>query len=41
MPLDERRRRLDSIRTHVREHDLAHWLALQLDELDRASARVS
>jgi hypothetical protein len=25
----------------VREHDLARWLAFQLEELDRASARVS
>jgi trehalose 6-phosphate synthase len=41
MPVAERRARLDAIRTHVREHDLARWLASQLDELDRASARVS
>ena len=41
MPVTERRGRLDAIRAHVREHDLAHWLATQLDELDRASARVS
>ena len=41
LPEEERRSRLDSIRTHVREHDVARWLALQLDELDRASARVS
>ena len=41
LPADERRRRLDAIQTHVREHDIARWLALQLDELDRASARVS
>jgi trehalose 6-phosphate synthase len=38
---DDRRARLDAIRAHVREHDLARWLASQLDELDRASARVS
>jgi trehalose 6-phosphate synthase len=37
----ERRARLEAIRAHVREHDLAHWLAGQLEELDRASARVS
>ena len=30
----------EAIRAHVREHDLARWLAEQLDELDRASARV-
>src|SRR5881227_1816027 len=41
LPEDERRSRLEAIRAYVREHDLAHWLALQLDELDRASARVS
>jgi len=37
----ERRARLEAIRAHVREHDLARWLAGQLEELDRASARVS
>ena len=41
MPVTQRRDRLEAIRAHVREHDLAHWLASQLDELDRASARVS
>jgi len=41
LPEDERRSRLEAIRAQVREHDLARWLALQLDELDRASARVS
>jgi trehalose 6-phosphate synthase len=41
MPVRERRGRLDAIRAYVREHDLAHWLASQLDELDRASTRVS
>jgi trehalose 6-phosphate synthase len=41
MQAPERRARLEAIRAHVREHDLARWLALQLDELDRASARVS
>jgi trehalose 6-phosphate synthase len=40
MPADECRDRLAAIRAHVREHDLARWLASQLDELDRASARV-
>jgi trehalose 6-phosphate synthase len=33
---DERRVRLEGIRGHVREHDLAAWLAVQLAELDRA-----
>ena len=41
MRVDERRARLEAIRAHVRDHDLARWLASQLDELDRASARVS
>jgi trehalose 6-phosphate synthase len=40
LPAAERRARLDAIRGHVREHDVAEWLASQLDELDRASARV-
>src|SRR5205807_1942623 len=30
MPVTERRDRLEAIRAHVREHDLAHWLASQL-----------
>ena len=34
---DERRRRLDAIRTHVREHDVSRWLDLQLAALDRLS----
>src|SRR5438876_790604 len=41
MRVDERRGRLDAIGAHVREHDLGRWLASQLEELDRASARVS
>jgi trehalose 6-phosphate synthase len=41
LPPDERHARLDAIRSHVREHDIARWLAAQLDALDRASARVS
>ena len=32
---DDRRRRLDAIRTHVREHDVSRWLDLQLAALDR------
>jgi trehalose 6-phosphate synthase len=40
LPPDDRRERLEAIRSHVREHDLGRWLASQLDELDRASARV-
>jgi trehalose 6-phosphate synthase len=30
----ERRRRLDAICTHVREHDVHRWIELQLDALD-------
>jgi trehalose 6-phosphate synthase len=40
MPEDERRARLEALRAHVREHDVARWLEAQLAELDRASARV-
>jgi trehalose 6-phosphate synthase len=32
----ERRRRLDALRAHVREHDLAAWVAAQLADFDRA-----
>jgi len=39
--VEERRARLEAIRARVREHDVARWLAAQLEELDRASARVS
>jgi trehalose 6-phosphate synthase len=41
MPREERRHRLESIRAHVRENDLAAWIAAQLADLDRASDRVS
>jgi trehalose 6-phosphate synthase len=34
MPADERRRRLEATRAHVRGHDLAAWIAAQLDDLD-------
>jgi trehalose 6-phosphate synthase len=34
----ERRRRLDAIRSHVREHDLSVWIATQLEALDRIAA---
>ena len=33
----ERRARLDGIRSHVRRHDIAHWIEAQLADLDRAS----
>ncbi len=41
MPAEERRRRLDSIREHVRAHDVAAWIEGQLADLDRCTARVS
>jgi trehalose 6-phosphate synthase len=34
----ERRRRLDAIRSHVREHDVDEWLERQLAALDRVAA---
>jgi trehalose 6-phosphate synthase len=41
MPADERRRRLEATCAHVRENDLAGWIAAQLADLDRVSDRVS
>jgi trehalose 6-phosphate synthase len=38
LPDEERRSRAEAIRAHVREHDLAEWLDLQLADLDRVSA---
>jgi trehalose 6-phosphate synthase len=38
MDTGERRRRLDAIRKHVREHAVNEWLDLQLAALDRVSA---
>jgi trehalose 6-phosphate synthase len=38
MPEADRRQRLESIRAHVRENDLAAWIAAQLADLDRVSA---
>src|SRR5213592_561858 len=40
MAPDERRRRLDAIRAHVREHDVAEWIGAQLADLDRCVATV-
>lgn len=34
----EKRRRLDALRAHVREHDLAAWIAAQLADLDAVHA---
>ena len=39
MDVGERRRRLDALRAHVREHDLAAWIAAQLADLDSVQAR--
>jgi trehalose 6-phosphate synthase len=38
LPAEERRRRLDAIRAHVREHDIGAWIELQLAALDRVAA---
>ena len=38
MDADERRRRLDAIRAHVREHDLNRWTDTLLAALDRVAA---
>jgi trehalose 6-phosphate synthase len=38
LDLPDRRRRLDAIRKHVREHDVNEWLELQLVALDRVAA---
>jgi trehalose 6-phosphate synthase len=37
----ERRARLESIRGHVREHDVTDWIEAQLGDLDRCRASVS
>jgi trehalose 6-phosphate synthase len=41
MPAEERRERLEAIRAHVREHDVAGWIEAQLADLDRVVAHVS
>ncbi|HKP19518.1 MAG TPA: trehalose-6-phosphate synthase [Gaiellaceae bacterium] len=38
LPAETRQARAEAIRAHVREHDLEHWLAEQLADLDRVSA---
>ncbi|HEY6836157.1 MAG TPA: trehalose-6-phosphate synthase [Gaiellaceae bacterium] len=40
MGAGERRERLEAIRSHVREHDIAAWIDAQLAELDRSAASV-
>jgi trehalose 6-phosphate synthase len=41
MPQVERHARLERLREHVREHDVAAWLETQLDDLDRWSAHAA
>ena len=40
MPEAKRRQRLEAIRAHVREHDVAAWIEGQLADLDRCSGRA-
>jgi trehalose 6-phosphate synthase len=40
LPVEERRAWLESIRCHVRRHDLAEWIAAQMADLDRASTML-
>jgi trehalose 6-phosphate synthase len=35
MEAGERRRRIEALRMHVREHDVSTWIDIQLDALDR------
>ena len=37
MPEEERRRRVEAIRAHVREHDLEAWSEAVLADLDRVA----
>ena len=41
MSQEERRARIESIREHVRSHDVAGWLETQLEDLDQWSARAA
>jgi trehalose 6-phosphate synthase len=40
MPREERRQRLEGLRAHIREHDLAEWVEAQLADLDRVRAHA-
>jgi trehalose 6-phosphate synthase len=40
MPAQERRGRLEGLRAHLREHDLAEWVEAQLADLDRVLAEA-
>ena len=39
LPVDERRARLEAIKSQVREHDIAAWIEGQLEDLDAAASR--
>jgi trehalose 6-phosphate synthase len=41
LPREERRARVEGIRAHVREHDLAAWIESQLADVDRTRAPAS
>jgi len=41
MPREEREARLEAIREHIRTHDVAAWLELQLEDLDRWAAHAA
>jgi trehalose 6-phosphate synthase len=41
MPRAERHQRIESIREHVRSHDVAAWLDAQLEDLDHWAARAT
>ena len=41
MSQEERRARIESIREHVRAHDVGSWLETQLEDLDQWSARAA
>ena len=41
LPADERRRRIEGIRAHVREHDLVAWIDAQLADVDRWATRTA
>jgi trehalose 6-phosphate synthase len=38
MPVAERARRAERIRSHVREHDLSRWVDAQLEDIDALEA---
>jgi trehalose 6-phosphate synthase len=40
MPREERRQRLEGLRAHIREHDVAEWVEAQLADLDRVRAHA-